>query len=93
MEAAHGATHKRNSYLRALYWRIAARRGTKKALFAVAHAILVIIYHLLSRRVSYEDLGENHFDERERQAIQKRLVRRLEKPGYEVSLQSGTPAA
>jgi len=93
MEVAHGATHKKGSYLKALYWRIAARRGHKKALFAVAHAILVIIYYLLSRKVSYEDLGENHFDERERQAVEKRLVRRLEKLGYEVSLQAISPAA
>ena len=93
MEAAHGATHRKDSYLRALYWRIAARRGNKKALFAVAHAILGIIYYVLSRKTGYEDLGENHFDERERQAVQKRLVRRLEKLGYQVSLEAAPPAA
>lgn len=93
MEAAHGATHMKSSYLKSLYWRIAARRGTKKALFAVAHAILRIIYSMLSRQTGYEDLGENHFDERERQAIQKRLVRRLEKLGYHVSLEAASPAA
>jgi transposase len=93
MEAAHGATHRKDSYLRALYWRIAARRGNKKALFAVAHAILGIIYDVLSRKTGYEDLGENHFDERERQAVQKRLVRRLEKLGYQVSLEAAPPAA
>jgi transposase len=93
MEAAHGATHMKGSYLRSLYWRIAARRGNKKALFAVAHAILGIIYYVLSRKTGYEDLGENHFDERERQAVQKRLVRRLEKLGYQVSLESAPPAA
>jgi len=51
---------------------------------------LVIIYHVLDQQVSYEELGGNYFDERERQATEKRLVRRLEKLGYQVSLQ---PAA
>ena len=47
MEAAHGAAHTKHTYLSALYHRIAARRGRKRALVAVAHAILVIVYHVL----------------------------------------------
>lgn len=54
---------------------------------AVGHAILVICYHLLDRHVAYQEVGGNYFDEHDRQAVEKRLVRRLEKLGYEVSLQ------
>jgi transposase len=59
IEAAHGAAHAKQTYLAALYRRLAARRGTKKALVAVGHAILVMVYHVLMRRVPYHDLGPN----------------------------------
>ena len=64
-----------------------ARRGTKKALVVVGHAMLVIIYHMPSRHELYKDLGANYFDGRDRQAVQRRLVRRLEQLGYQVSVQ------
>lgn len=56
-------------------------------------SILVICYHLLNYHVAYQEVGGNYFDEHERQAVQKRLVRRLEKLGYEVSLQPATHLA
>jgi transposase len=87
VEAANAAARTRNTYLSAHYHRIAARRGRKRALIAVGHTILVIIYHILSQQKSYEDLGSNYFDERDRQHTEKRLVRRLEKLGYQVQLQ------
>lgn len=87
VEAANAAARTKNTYLSAHYHRIAARRGRKRALIAVGHTILVIIYHLLSQQQSYEDLGSNYFDERDRQQTEKRLVRRLEKLGYQVQLQ------
>ena len=87
VEAAHAASHSKNTYLAALYHRIKARGGAKKALFAVAHAILVAIYHMLVRRLQYQELGGNYFDEHDRQHIEKRLIRRLEKLGYHVSLE------
>ena len=87
VEAAHGAAHTKNTYLSAQYHRLAARRGKKKAMVAVGHTILIMIYHMLLQHKSYEELGGNYFDERERQATEKRLVRRLEKLGYQVELQ------
>lgn len=87
VEAALAASHTKNTYLSAQYRRIAARRGNKKATIAVGHTILIIIFHLLQRQQSYEELGGNYFDEREKQATEKRLVRRLEKLGYQVTLQ------
>jgi transposase len=92
LEAAHAAA-RTTTYLGAQYRRLAQRRGTKKPLFAVAHSILVITYHLLQRQVDYHDLGTNFFDERDREALQKRLVRRLEHLGYAVALQPSLPAA
>jgi transposase len=87
VEAAHGAAHKKNTYFSALYRRLATRCGKQKALLALAHTILVICYHLLARKKPYEELGENYFDERHRQHTQKRLVRQLEKLGFQVELQ------
>ena len=87
MEAAHAAIHCKASSLSAQYQRLVIRRGGKKATIAVGHALLVIIYHLLSEKKDYEELGGNYFDDRDQQAIQKRLVRRLEKLGYQVTLE------
>jgi transposase len=85
-EAAWGASHTKRSYLRAQYHRIAARRGGKRAAIATAHSTLVIIYHLLKRGTTYEDLGPNYFDERDRQAVVRRSVRRIEQLGYTVTV-------
>jgi transposase len=92
IEAAHGAAPSKQTYLGALYGRLAARRGTKKALVAVGHTILVIAYHVLTRKEPDRDLGTNDFDLRDRQAVQRRLVRRLEQLGYQVSLQPASTA-
>jgi transposase len=87
IQAALAASKSKKSYLSVQYRRIAARRGKKKAAVAVAHSILVIIYHVLRDRSTYQDLGSSYFDERDRQAVQKQLVRRLERMGYQVELQ------
>jgi transposase len=86
MEAAHGAVRTKGSYFGAQYHRLRGRRGSKRAMVAVAHSILVVVYYVLSRHVSYQELGGNYFDERERQMVEKRAVRRLEKLGYQVQL-------
>lgn len=92
IQAAHAAAHSKNTYLAAQYRRIAARRGPKRAAVAVGHSILVIVYHLLRDRGSYQDLGGNYFDQHDRQMIQKHLVRRLERLGYQVDLQPRSEA-
>jgi len=91
-EAAHAAVHKRNSYPAAQYHRLAARRGKKRAIIAVAHSLTVSAYHMLSHGVDYHDLGSNYFDDRDRQAIKRALVKRLERLGYHVHIQE-QPAA
>ena len=77
----------------AQYQGLVIRRGGKKATIAVEHTLLVIIYHILSEDEDYEELGGNYFDEWDRQAVQERLVRRLEKLSYQVKLESASPAA
>jgi len=93
VEAAQAAGRTRQTYLGAQYRRLAARRGTKRAVVAVGHSILVIVYHLLRRDARYDDLGPRYFDERDRQAIQHRLVRRLQQLGLKVTVEPVTPAA
>ncbi|MDP9375798.1 MAG: IS110 family transposase [Chloroflexota bacterium] len=87
-EAAQAAARTKGSYLQAQYRRLAARRGKQRAIIAVGHTILRMVYHLLKRPDSvYEELGAHYFDERDRQAIERRLVRRLERLGYQVALE------
>ena len=85
VQAAHAAGRSRKSYLGAQYRRLAARRGAKKAAVAVGHSIVVIAYYLLTRATVYEDLGPLYFDQRDRDAVRRRLVGRLEQLGYKVT--------
>ncbi len=89
-QAAHAAARTKNTYLSAQYHRLAGRIGKKKAIVAVEHSILVIAYYLIKRHELYRDLGGDYFDKRRPEATATRLVKRLEKLGYQVSLQ---PAA
>jgi len=88
--AAHAAARSTGTYLAAQYRRLAARRGGKRAAVAVGHSILVSVYHLLRDQEQYHDLGANDFDERDRLAVERRLIRRLEALGHQVTLE---PAA
>jgi len=88
VEAAWGAARTRRSYLAAQYRRLAARRGAKRAAVALAHSLLVIVYHLIRNGTIYDDLGTNYFDERDRAATLRRSVRRLERLGYRVTVEA-----
>jgi transposase len=81
-QAAHAAAHQKNNYLAVHYYRLAGRRGKKRAKLAVAHSILVIAYHIIQRREPYQDLGSNYYDGRQKVSTANRLTRRLEKLGY-----------
>lgn len=61
-EAAWAARPVKDSYLAARYRRLAARRGQKRALVAVGHALLAIIHQVLKDQVEYQDLGPDYFD-------------------------------
>src|SRR5215216_2664537 len=86
VEIAQVASKTKHTYLAAQYRRIAARRGKKRALIAVGHTVLTIVYTLLTRKQPYQDLGTAYFDQREQRRVERRLVQRLERLGYEVAL-------
>lgn len=88
VEAAWAAARTKGTYLASQYHRLASRRGAKRAAVAVAHTILVIIYHLLRNQKGYQDLGVNYFDERDRLAVIRRSARRIERLGYKVTLEA-----
>lgn len=87
VQAAHAAGRARGTYLGAQYHRIAGRRGKKRAAIAVAHTILVIAYHLLARGTTYAELGPDYFDRRNTDAIERQLVKRLERLGNKVTIE------
>ena len=85
VEAAWAASRARRTYLAAQYHRLAARRGRKRALVAVAHSILVIAYHLLAKGTTYQELGSNFFDHLNYQRVVKYHLRRLLELGYPIT--------
>ena len=87
IEAALAATHASHTALAARYRRIARHRGHKKAVSAVAHAILVIVYHLLTRRTTYQELGPDYYDHRAADHARRRAIQTLERQGYRVTLE------
>ena len=87
-EAAWSASHTKGTYFSAQYHRLAARRGNKRALIAVAHSILVTAYHMLKYKRHYKELGADFFDQMNRDKVRDRLVKRLWKLGFEVTLKS-----
>jgi len=88
IQAAWAASRKKDSYLQALYHRLRARRGSKKAIVAVAASMLTSIYFMLQRQQEYADLGPAHFDQRQRDRVARRLIRRLEELGLHVEAKS-----
>jgi transposase len=87
VEVAHVASKTRQTYLAAQYRRIATRRGKKRALMAAGHTILSLVYTLLTRKHPYRDLGATYVDTLDQHRVERRLVQRPERLGYQVSLQ------
>jgi transposase len=90
VQVAWGAARTKKSYFHAQYHRLKSRRGHKKAVVAIAHSLLLVAWHLLSRQSEYVDLGPAHFDSLRQDRLTRQLVHRLQTLGYQVSL---TPAA
>lgn len=88
-EAGWAASHTRNTYLSARYRNLARRRGRKRAILAVGHTILKISYHLLATPdAQYTDLGADFYETRSKDQLAASLVRRLQKLGYQVQIDS-----
>lgn len=92
VQAAWGATMKKNCYLSSQYFRLVKRLGRKKALVAVAHSLLVIIYHVLDRDQSYTELGGDYFDRHHVEQQREYFIRRLQMLGLKVNVEE-LPAA
>jgi transposase len=90
-QSAWGVSTKQNNYLSALFRRLAARRGVKRATIAVAHTLLVIVYHVLQRPVEYHELGPDYFDKLNPERSKRKLVERLEALGFRVTLEAAAP--
>jgi transposase len=90
-QSAWAVTRKRNCHLTALFYRMTARRGVKKAIVAVAHQILVTAYSILRDQSEYRELGGDFFAQQHPQRTQNRLVRRLERLGLQVVIIPAKP--
>jgi transposase len=88
VQCAWAASHSKGTYLQAMYKRLAARRGKKRALVAVAHRILEIAYNVLKKGQDYQELGADYLDKVEdKERLKKRLLKRLEKLGLKVTVE------
>lgn len=85
VECALAATRKKGTYLKDKYHRLRARRGTMRALFAVAHKLSRAVYRVLTTRNRHEDLGDTYLDRRNSAAVARNLIKRLERLGYDAS--------
>jgi transposase len=91
-EVAWAISHTKDNYLSAQFHRIARRRGKQKAVVAVSHSVLIILYHMLREGKPYSDLGPDYFEKLEATRIERYHVRRLEQLGFTVTL-TPVPAA
>ena len=91
VQAAWAATRTKNTYLAAQYHRLVKRMGRKKALVAVAHSMLVMAYHILSRHEPHRELGGDYFERRNVDDQRRRLIRRLESLGLKVTVEPAAP--
>jgi transposase len=83
-QAGWAASRCKRGYLRAFFHRVKARRGWGRAIFAVAHKILIIAYCILKDGQPYHELGDDYFDRLHPERTAKRLLQRLERLGLSV---------
>ena len=93
IEAGWGAARTKSTYLSSQYHRLAPRRGKKKAIVAIAHSLLVIVYHILKYKVPFVDLGADYFDKLNIEHVKRYHVKRLESLGVKVVLEPLEKAA
>ena len=92
MEAAWAAVKSKNSYLAALYKRLAPRRGKNRAIVAVARTVLQSAWHILSKDIEYKEVSGN-VDKLNRDKTRNYLVKRLQRLGYTVELNENKKVA
>ena len=87
--AGWAASRTKDTYLRSQYQRLARRRGKKRAVSAVGHRLLRVVYHVLHRGSSYQDLGPDYPEQKQSERLTRQSVRRLERLGHKVTLEKG----
>jgi hypothetical protein len=85
-QSAWAVTRKKDCYLSAQFRRLAARRGLKRALMAVAHSMLIIAYTMLKTGNTYRDLGGNYLEQTNKEHLQNYFVKRLRRLGLTVAV-------
>jgi transposase len=90
-QCAWAAARTKNTYLSAHLRRLAARRGSKRAIIAVAHSLIIIGYYLQKNQRNYVDLGGDYFDRIASDGLKRYLIRRLEKLEHKVTLSRHPP--
>jgi len=90
-QAAWAASHTRKTYLSAFYRRIQVRKGAPKAVMALAHHLITVVYNVLARGEEYVELGADYDDQRNKPKVVSRLVSRLLRLGYDVELKPVVP--
>jgi transposase len=92
VQAAWAASRTKDTYLASHFRRLSARRGRKRAAAALAHTLIVVVYHVLTRQQPYQDLGADYLDRLAPDRLAKTLVRRLERLGLKVTVEPATAA-
>jgi transposase len=92
-QSAWSSSRSKKSYFAAFFQRIAAKRGRKRAIVAVSHALLVTCYYLLKRKCAFKDLGVDYFDQLNHEKLTRYFVKRLTRLGHTVQLESATTSA
>lgn len=90
---AHSAVLNKKSYFYAQYKRLSARRGSKRAYVAVAHSILIAVYHILKDGVEYQDLGAEYYNQFNKERKINSYLKKLKALGWKPSAaMEGQPA-
>ena len=84
VQAAWAASRKKDSYFQAHGRNLMRRRGKKRGLVAVAHSLLVVIYHMLKENTDYVDLGAKFLDQIRSEHLIRFHTKRLQELGLKV---------
>jgi transposase len=90
-QSAWSLLRKKDCYLTALFRRVSVKGGRKKAALAVAHRMLIIAWHIIQDGTVYEELGGNHYDRLHPDRSARRLIKRLEQIGFQVTVNQAAP--
>lgn len=87
VQCALAAAKRKDSYFSAQYARISTHRGKKRAAVAVAHSLLIAVYHVLKDKTAFRDLGSNYYNQLNKERKANSMVKKLMLLGYTVTLE------